>query len=108
MFKSRPLFLTKYLPVFILASAGFLSSTSYAGADLGYQYLPVEQVESNIKASLSAHEINTDALNISSDDQGVVNISGNVASKEQADLIVKIAQTNTGVYAVLGQLSYFQ
>ncbi len=108
MLPSRSLSWVKPLPLLFVLILAMLSSASYAEADLAYKYLPVEQVESNIKQSLCAHEISADGLNIVSDDKGIVNISGTVASKDQADMVVKIAQANEGVYAVLGELSYFQ
>jgi len=88
-----------------------LLATSGAFANLNepiYQYLPAGVLKQNIQATLSQHQIDVSQLDIQIDEQGIVNASGNVESKQQADNITKIIQDSQAVYAVFGKFIYPQ
>lgn len=71
-----------------------------------YQFLPADTVVSHVKDSLQTHGVDLSTLQISADNQGVVNVSGNVASKLEAENISRWAMHSAGVYGVLGELRY--
>lgn len=73
-----------------------------------YQYLPAGVLKQNIEATLNQHQIDASQLDIQIDDQGIVNASGHVASKQEADNITKIIQNSQAVYAVFGKFIYPQ
>lgn len=71
-----------------------------------YKFLPSDTVVENVKTSLQNHGIDTSALQVDSDAKGVVQLSGLVASKQDAEVATQIAKQSDGVYAVLGQWRY--
>jgi osmotically-inducible protein OsmY len=88
-----------------------LVATSFAFANQSepiYQYLPAEELKQNIEAALSQQQIDPSHLDIQIDDKGVVNASGSVESKEQADNITKIIQGTPSVYAVFAKFLHPQ
>lgn len=99
-----------------LVALGLLAS-SYAFANTGanaavnasepiYHYRPAEVVKANIEAALNSQQIDTTQLEIQVDEKGVVNASGEVASRADADNITKIIQGTESVYAVFGKFVY--
>lgn len=99
-----------------LVALGLLAS-SYAFANTGantalnasepiYHYQPAEVVKANIEAALNSQQIDTTQLEIQVDEKGVVNASGEVASRADADNITKIIQGTESVYAVFGKFVY--
>lgn len=98
MFLQKSLFVALSL---VAASAAFANQSEPM-----YQYLPADVVKQNIEATLNQHQIDATHLDIQIDDQGIVNASGNVESKEQADNITKIIQESQAVYAVFGKFIY--
>ena len=98
MFMQKSLLLALGL---VAASAAFS-----AQSDPMYQYLPADVLKQNIEATLSQHQIDASQLDIQTNDQGIVNVSGNVESKAQADNITNIIQNSQAVYAVFGKFIY--
>jgi ABC-type transport system involved in multi-copper enzyme maturation permease subunit len=86
-----------------LANSASTNANLAKTSEATYNYLPIEVVQKNIQDTLLAHQIDASGLEIQVDDKGVVNASGHVASKEEADNIVKMIQANEGVYAVFGR-----
>lgn len=100
----------------MLVALGLLAS-SYAFANIGanagmnasepiYHYQPAEVVKANIESALNNHQIDTTQLDIQVDEKGIVNASGEVASRDEADNITKIIQGTESVYAVFGKFVY--
>jgi osmotically-inducible protein OsmY len=73
-----------------------------------YNYLPAEELKVNVESALSANQIDVSNLDIQVDEKGVVNASGNVESKQQADNITKIIKDTQSVYMVFGRFVYPQ
>jgi hypothetical protein len=71
-----------------------------------YKFLPSDTVVQNVKTSLQSHGIDTSTLQVDSDAKGVVQLSGLVGSKQDAEVATQIAKESDGVYAVLGQWRY--
>ncbi len=71
-----------------------------------YNFLPSDTVEQNVKNSLQSHGIDTSALQVNSDAKGVVQLSGLVGSKQDAEVATQVAKEADGVYAVLGAWRY--
>ena len=93
----------------IVALGLFASSVAFANAaEPTYQYLPPDVLKANIETSLNTHQIDTTKLDIQVDDKGIVNASGDVESKAQAESITKIIQDTQSVYAVFGKFVYPQ
>ncbi len=92
----------------LLVALGLVAATTAFAtqSEPMYQYLPADVVKQNIEATLSQHQIDASRLDIQIDDRGIVNASGNVESKEQADSITKIIQDSQAVYAVFGKFIY--
>jgi hypothetical protein len=98
MFMQKPLFVTLGL---LAASTAFANQSEPM-----YQYLPAEVVKQNIETTLSQHQIDASNLDIQIDSQGIVNASGNVGSKQEAENITKIIQDSQAVYGVFGKFIY--
>ena len=93
----------------LVALGLFASSVAFANnSEPTYQYLPPDVLKANIETSLNSHQIDTTQLDIQVDDKGIVNASGDVTSKEQAENITKIIQDTQSVYAVFGKFVYPQ
>lgn len=71
-----------------------------------YNFLPSDTVVTNVKNSLQNQGIDVSAIQVDADAQGVVQLSGEVASKQEAETLTKLAKQADGVYAVLGSLRY--
>jgi hypothetical protein len=71
-----------------------------------YKFLPSDTVVQNVKTNLQSHGIDVSTLRVDSDAKGVVQLSGLVGSKQDAEMATKIAQQSEGVYAVLGEWRY--
>ncbi|HSH86184.1 MAG TPA: BON domain-containing protein [Methylophilus sp.] len=71
-----------------------------------YNFLPSDTVVQNVKNNLQTHGIDTSTLQVDSDAKGVVQLSGLVGSKQDAEVATQIAKESDGVYAVLGQWRY--
>ena len=87
------------------------SATAFAAdavnrSEAMYNFLPSETVVQNVKNNLQTHGIDSSALRVDSDAKGVVQLSGLVGSKEDAEMATKIAQQSEGVYAVLAEWRY--
>lgn len=97
-------------PKALLVALGlFASGVAFANSsEPTYQYLPPDVLKANIETSLNTHQIDTTQLDIQVDDKGIVNASGDVASKEQAENITKIIRDTQSVYAVFGKFVYPQ
>lgn len=101
-----------YLNSGILIAALLGTSASALAADIRtnnepmYNFLPSDTVEQNVKNSLQSHGIDTSALQVNSDAKGVVQLSGLVGSKQDAEVATQVAKEADGVYAVLGAWRY--
>lgn len=96
-------YLPLYLAMLMLCIVSELALASEPGI---YQFLPAQTVVSHVRDNLQTHGVDVSALAISADDQGVVHVSGKVASKLEADHISRWAMHSVGVYGVLGTLRY--
>lgn len=83
-----------------------MNTSALAANEAQYHFLPTDTVVNNVKTSLESHGIDPSAINIDSDTEGVVKLSGEVASKQQAEIVTRLAMHSDGVYAVLGDLRY--
>ena len=101
--KNTKFYMTAGILVSMLMSANVNAVPS---AEPMYNFLPSETVVENVKTSLQNHGIDTSALQVDSDAKGVVQLSGLVASKQDAEVATQIAKQSDGVYAVLGQWRY--
>lgn len=91
----------------LLGGSAHLSAAEVANRNEAmYKFLPSDTVVQNVKSSLQSHGIDTSALQVDSDAKGVVQLSGLVASKQDAEVATQIAKEADGVYAVLGQWRY--
>lgn len=88
------------------ASANVVAADTRTSSEPMYNFLPSDTVEQNVKTSLQSHGIDTSSLQINSDAKGVVQLSGLVASKQDAEVATQIAKESDGVYAVLGAWRY--
>ncbi len=99
-----------YLSSGVLIAALLGASVNVLAADVVntpmYNFLPNDVVEQNVKTNLQNHGIDTSALQVNSDAKGVVQLSGLVASKQDAEVATQIAKESDGVYAVLGAWRY--
>lgn len=71
-----------------------------------YNFLPSDTVIENVKTSLQNHGLDTSSLQVEADAKGVVQLTGQVGSKQDAERATEIAKEAEGVYAVLGQWRY--
>lgn len=101
--KNTKFYMTAGALVAMLMSANVNAVPS---ADPMYKFLPSDTVVENVKTSLQNHGIDTSKLQVDSDAKGVVQLSGLVASKQDAEVATQIAKQSDGVYAVLGQWRY--
>lgn len=97
----------QYLAGFSLIAALMVVNTDVLAAnEAQYHFLPTDTVVNNIKTSLESHGIDPSSMHIDVDTEGVVKLSGEVASKQQADIVTRLTMHADGVYAVLGDLRY--
>ncbi len=71
-----------------------------------YQYLPADTVIQQLKKQFQSQGIDPEKLSIDVDAQGMVTVSGEVASKQQADALRQLAMHTAGVYGVIGEVRY--
>lgn len=71
-----------------------------------YQYLPADTVVQQLKQQFQSQGIDPEKLSIAVDTQGMVTVSGEVASKQQADALRQLAMHTAGVYGVIGEVRY--
>ncbi|MDP8568299.1 BON domain-containing protein [Methylophilus aquaticus] len=90
----------------MIAALMSVNTDVLAASDAQYHFLPTDTVVSNVKTTLESHGIDASTITIDSDTEGVVKLSGEVASKQQADIVARLAMHSEGVYAVLGDLRY--
>lgn len=83
-----------------------LSHQGMAANEAQYHFLPHDTVIDNVRADLQQHGIDPATIRIDADAQGVVKLTGEVDSKQQAEVATRIAMKSAGVYAVLGALRY--
>ncbi len=96
-----------YMAGFTLITALMMVNTDVLAAnEAQYHFLPTDTVVNNVKTSLESHGIDSSNMNIDADTEGVVKLSGEVASKQQAEIVTRLAMHAEGVYAVLGDLRY--
>ncbi|MFD1123579.1 BON domain-containing protein [Methylophilus flavus] len=101
--KNTKFYMTAGVLVSMLMSANV---HAVPAAEPMYKFLPSDTVVENVKTSLQSHGIDTSNLQVDSDAKGVVQLSGLVASKQDAEVATQIAKQSDGVYAVLGQWRY--
>jgi osmotically-inducible protein OsmY len=73
-----------------------------------YNYVPADVLKQKVELALSEQQIDTSNLVMQFDEKGVVNASGNVESKSQADNITQIIKETESVYMVFGKFVYPQ
>lgn len=99
--------MNRYLIANVLSGMLLLSGAqAMAKGEPMYDFLPSNTVIDNVKTNLQSHGIDVSNLQVDADAQGVVQLSGEVASKQEVESITQIAQQSDGVYAVLGALRY--
>lgn len=99
--------MNRYLIANVLSGMLLLSGAqAMAKGEPMYDFLPSNTVIDNVKTNLQSHGIDVSNLQVDADAQGVVQLSGEVASKQEVESITQIAQQSEGVYAVLGALRY--
>jgi hypothetical protein len=101
--KNTKFYMTAGALVSLLLSANV---NAVPAAEPMYNFLPSDTVVENVKNNLQTHGIDTTKLQVDSDAKGVVQLSGLVASKQDAEVATQIAKQSDGVYAVLGQWRY--
>lgn len=90
----------------LIAALTVVNTDVMAANEAQYHYLPADTVVNNVKTSFERHGIDPTGMHIDADTEGVVKLSGEVASKQQADIVNRLAMHAEGVYAVLGDLRY--
>ncbi|MFD0912009.1 BON domain-containing protein [Methylophilus luteus] len=102
--KNTKFYMTAGALISLLLSANV--NAALPGAEPMYKFLPSDTVVQNVKTNLQSHGIDTTNLQVDSDAKGVVQLSGLIASKQDAEVATQIAKQSDGVYAVLGQWRY--
>lgn len=87
-------------------SLAFASTGVLAKGEPMYNFLPSDTVVDNVKNALQTHGVDVSAIQVDADAQGVVQLRGEVASKQEVENITQLAKQAEGVYAVLGALRY--
>lgn len=82
------------------------SVAGHAQTNEMYQYLPADTVVQQLKQQFQSQGIDAEKLSIAVDTQGLVTVSGEVASKAQADALRQLAMHTAGVYGVIGEVRY--
>lgn len=92
----------------VFAALLFVASTHVMAAkgDPMYKFLPSDTLVDNVKNNLQSHGVDVSSIQVDADAQGVVQLSGEVASKRDVENITQLAKQADGVYAVLGALRY--
>lgn len=114
--KAQNLFATKSLLaglILAFASSAFTSSvfantdfTSTNTDSVTYNYVPADALKSSIENNLRAQQVDLSGLEIDVNDKGIVNVIGDVDSKQAADTITHVIKEKQGVYALYSELSY--
>lgn len=103
--KKTNMYLASGVLTAVLMSANVDALAARSGEPM-YNFLPREAVVENVKNSLQNHGIDISAIEVDADAKGVVQLNGQVASKQEADAATQVAKDANGVYAVLGQWRY--
>lgn len=82
------------------------SADVLANGEPMYHFLPSDTVIDNVKSNLQNHGVDVSVIQVDADAQGVVQLSGEVASKQDVEAVTQLAKSSEGVYAVLGSLRY--
>lgn len=90
----------------LMACSLFVSHAVLAQGEPIYHFLPSDTVIENVKSHLQSHGVDTTAIEVDADAQGVVQLQGEVASKQAVETVTQLAKEAPGVYAVLGALRY--
>jgi hypothetical protein len=95
----------------ILIATLVCASANVSAAELSrgepmYNFLPGDTVVQNVKTSLQNNGIDASSLTVDADAKGVVQLSGLVGSKQDAEAAASAAKQADGVYAVLGSWRY--
>jgi len=104
--------MNRYLAMSTIIAALAGGSTAISAAELVaksdpmYRFLPSDTVVDNVKNNLQTHGVDASSIQIDADAQGVVQLSGEVASKQDVETVTQLAKQADGVYAVLGALRY--
>lgn len=99
--------MNRYLISSLCSAALLLGSASvFAKGEPMYKFLPSDTVVDNVKNNLQSHGVDVSNIQVDADAQGVVQLRGEVASKQEVESITQIAKQSDGVYAVLGALRY--
>lgn len=99
--------MNRYLVSSVLSGMLLLSGPqAMAKGEPMYDFLPSDTVIDNVKNNLQSHGVDVSNLQVDADAQGVVQLRGEVASKQEVESITQIAKQSDGVYAVLGALRY--
>ncbi len=99
--------MNRYLVSSVLSGMLLLSGPqAMAKGEPMYDFLPSDTVIDNVKNNLQSHGVDVSNLQVDADAQGVVQLRGEVASKQEVESITQIAKQSEGVYAVLGALRY--
>ncbi|OYY49786.1 MAG: hypothetical protein B7X95_09990 [Methylophilaceae bacterium 17-44-8] len=73
-----------------------------------YNYVSPDVLKQKVELALSEHQVDASQLDIQFDEKGMVNASGKVDSKQQADNITQIIKNTESVYMVYGRFIYPQ
>lgn len=99
--------MNRYLISSVFSGILLVASTQVmARGEPMYNFLPSETVVDNVKSTLQNHGIDVSTIEVNVDAQGVVQLTGEVGSKQQVEKITQLAKEADGVYAVLGELRY--
>lgn len=103
---NRYLAMSSMVAVLVGGSAAVSAAELVAKNDAMYHFLPSDTVVDNVKNILQTHGIDAASIQVDADAQGVVQLSGEVGSKQDVETVTQLAKQADGVYAVLGALRY--
>lgn len=99
--------MNRHVAMCVLASALLsVGGQTFASDEPLYNFLPTATVIENVKANLQNHGIDSSNIQVNADAKGIVELSGQVGSKQEADTVAKVVKQSEGVYAVLAALRY--
>lgn len=103
---NRYLAMSTMIALLMGGSANALAAGVLAKAEPMYNFLPSDTVVDNVKNTLQTNGVDVSNIQVDADAQGVVQLSGEVASKQDVETVTTLAKQADGVYAVLGALRY--
>jgi len=103
---NRYLAMSSMVALLIGGSAAVSAAELVAKTDPMYRFLPSDTVVDNVKNILQTHGVDAANIQVDADAQGVVQLSGEVGSKQDVETVTQLAKQADGVYAVLGALRY--